>query len=331
MIKKVNKVIAISDVHLGEKGSLFNDRKTLKTFKEKIQEEASKGTIDEFIIAGDLFDLSLASHEDVYSKARDFFQEIGHIENLASIVFIPGNHDHHIWTLIIEEEQITKKIQKGKVPEKDLKRVDLEYENTFLNGLIDGCKVKSFKVAYPNLLREIGDRLYFFHHGHLLDRIFTPANTILKPNSLEELESFNSSWTEGVWYHLVQSGRLGQLIKDGYSEYTGMKKLTDTFLEKFGIDEKIISRMRGLKVNKLEKEMNDYLSSCIDWYRETPNRLFAPMAFVFGHTHRKSPGEHINIKGMDIEIYNTGAWHGDINLAAYLLIDEKEEPVLKEI
>jgi len=331
MIKKINKIIALSDIHLGEKDCLFNDGKILEDFKNRIEKEALKEEVDELIILGDLFDLSLASYKEVYEKARDFFQATGNIENLKQIVFIPGNHDHHIWTLIIEENQITGKIKDGKIPSEELQRVDLEYKDTFLTGLIRGCKVKNFIVAYPNVIREIGGKLYFFHHGHLLDRIFTPANIALKPRSLQELEEFNSSWIEGVWYHLVQSGRLGDFIKDGYYEFSGMKKFMETFLGKFEIEDRIISRMRGMKVEKLEKEIADYLTSCIDWYKETHVKLFSPLNFVFGHTHRKNEGETIELQGQKVNVYNTGAWHKDTRFASYMVISSEKGPELNSL
>ncbi|HPZ07290.1 MAG TPA: metallophosphoesterase [Candidatus Eremiobacteraeota bacterium] len=335
MIKKVNKIIAISDIHLGEKDCLFNDSKILGEFKKHITEEAKHGSVDELLILGDMFDLSLASYKDVYAKAREFFQSIGEIENLKAIVFIPGNHDHHIWTLLIEEEQITGIIREGKIPSPELKRVDLEYgekESIFLQGLLKGCMVNKFLVAYPNIFREIGGKLYFFHHGHLLDRIFTPANIILKPKSLQELEAFNSSWIEGIWYHLVQAERLGELIKDGYNEFTGFKAVMASFLEKFHIrDNTVTGRLRGLRVEKLKSEISTYLEDCINWYKETPNTLYSPMNFVFGHTHEKSSGEILDVKGQEIGIYNTGAWHGDIKLASYLVIEGEKKPELKSL
>ncbi len=138
MIKKVNKIIVISDVHLGEEECLFNDKSILHEFKSKISSEGRKGTVDELIILGDLFDLSLASQEKVYEKAGEFFKEMKEIEHLHNIVFVPGNHDHHIWTSIIEEEQIIKKIKHGDIPEKSLQRVNLIYEdNTFLTGFMN--------------------------------------------------------------------------------------------------------------------------------------------------------------------------------------------------
>jgi len=333
LFRKIKRAIVISDVHLGEKDCLFNDKKILNEFKSRIIDETKNGKIDELIITGDLLDLSLATYKEVYKSAKDFFQTIGQIEHLDRIVFIPGNHDHHIWTLLIEEEQITNKIRDSILPEPELKRVNLVYgenRSTFLNGLIKNCKVTKLLVAYPNLFREIGEELYFFHHGHLLDRMFTPANVLIKPESLQELEAFNSSWTEGIFYHLVQSARLGDMIKNGYSELTGMKKIMETFLEKFHIeDNKIISRMRGMRVEKITHEINDYLESCIDWYKGTEHKLFTPLNFVFGHTHRKSEGEMVELKNQKINIYNTGAWHRDKNLASYLVITEKERPVLK--
>jgi predicted phosphodiesterase len=326
MIKKLHKIIVISDIHLGEEKSLFKDRNIIRDFKEKLSRE---GKIEEFIILGDLFDLSLVSFRNVYEHAKEFFSEVSKIKNIENIVFVPGNHDHHIWTLILEEEEITKKINNGSDISEPLKRVDREYDNTFLNGLLPGRKIH---VTYPNLLREIGGTLYFLHHGHLLDRIFTPAGIILKPESLQELEAFNSSWIEGIWYHLGQAERLGQMVNKGYKEFLAAKTFIDGFLEKFDIHGKTVAaRMRGFKTEKLKSEIEEYLTSCIDWYKEKPYKLYPPISFIFGHTHRKSSGEEIEIKGEKVNIYNTGAWHGDLDLAAYIVIDEKDGVQLKTI
>jgi UDP-2,3-diacylglucosamine pyrophosphatase LpxH len=321
----------MSDIHLGEDGCLFNDKNILNEFKNNISLEAKCGTVDELIILGDLFDLSLASYEKVYEKAGEFFKEIEEIENLNNIVFVPGNHDHHMWTSIIEDEQIIKKIKNGNIPAKNLQRVDLTYgekENTFLSGFLKGSS-KKLLVTYPNLFRDAGGILYFMHHGHLLDRIFTPANTVIKPESLQELEAFNASWIEGIWYHLGQAERLGEMVNKGYKEFLGMKTIIENYLEKFQIKGKTVStRLRGMKTDSLTYEISEYLDDSIGWYKNT---LFTPMSFIFGHTHKKSEGNVLNIKSRDIKIYNTGAWHGDISLASYILIDGNKEPELKHL
>lgn len=329
MIKKVNKIIVISDVHLGEEGCLFNDKNILHEFKNKISSETRMGTVDELIILGDLFDLSLASQEKVYEKAGEFFKEIKEIEHLNNIVFVPGNHDHHIWTSIIEDDQIIRKIKNGTLPEKSLQRVNLIYEdNTFLSGFMKGTR-KKLAVAYPNLFRDTGGTLYFFHHGHLLDRIFTPANTVIRPESLQELEAFNASWIEGIWYHMGQAERLGKMVNKGYKEFIGMKTLVENYLEKFHIKGNTISaRLRGMRTDSLTSEISCYLEDSIGWYRDT---LYTPMSFIFGHTHKKSEGNTLNIKSREIKIYNTGAWHGDTSLASYILIDGNKEPELKHL
>jgi len=326
MIKKLRRIIVISDIHLGEEKSLFKNKTITEAFKENLEKE---GAVEELVILGDLFDLSLSSFRNVYEHGKEFFSVIREIKNIEKIVFVPGNHDHHIWTLIVEEEEITNKIRNGKDISEPIKRVDIEYESTFLNGLMPGRKIY---VTYPNLLREIGGRLYFLHHGHLLDRVFTPAGIIIKPESLQELEAFNASWIEGIWYHLGQAERLGEMVNKGYKEFLAAKKLIDGFLEKFNIHGRTVaSRMRGIKTESLKSDVEEYLGSCIDWYKEKSCRLYPPVSFIFGHTHRKSSGENIEIKEEKINIYNTGAWHGDKELAAYIVIDEKDGVSLKTI
>jgi len=331
-IRPVNKVIVVSDLHLGEEECLLfkKNAKLLKSFKDKLEKEANKGKVDELIIIGDLFDLSLASFKDAYNKGKEFFKEIGQIGNLDTIVYVPGNHDHHIWSLIIEEEQIVKNIRKGKSPEEPLKRVDEEYNDTFLNELLKETG-KKFLVSYPNLFRKIGEKNYLFHHGHLMDRIFTPVETILPARDIGELESFNTFWLESLWYHTGQAGRLSSIVEWGYEEIQDIKKNVEELLKKAGKTIKGI--LKGKEAGELNRQITNYIKFCVLTKDKIPDN------FVFGHTHRKETGYPLdiefNINGEKVErkinICNTGGWHGDSNKdhTCFIVIDSNGAQLCK--
>ena len=232
MPKIIKKAVAMSDLHLGQEESILNPvffpRSNLKGLAGQIN---SLGKIDELIILGDFMDFSLATLREAYKNARDFFSIVGKLDNIDEIVYIPGNHDHHLWLELVEAEEVIDKVRQGRVPAE----IDNYVENLvdrsfggghkelFLCSLLplrnDGTKVK-LKVKYPHHLRSFGEgkRSYLFTHGHYLEDVFKPVNLLIEPGFLAELEAFNCLWLEGLWYHMGQSGRFGQLIEKVFED-----------------------------------------------------------------------------------------------------------------
>jgi len=129
---------------------------------EKLAEQIdSLGKIDELIIVGDFMDFSLTSLRGAYQNARDFFGIIGKLHSVEEILYLPGNHDHHLWLELVETEEVIEKIKQGHIPlpmdQYVDKLVDRSFgdksKEIFLNSLLpernDGTKMR-LKVKYPH-------------------------------------------------------------------------------------------------------------------------------------------------------------------------------------
>ncbi len=235
-MKTINKAVVISDLHLGVNESLFytqNQNRFLETMTWLTKELSELGEIDELIFLGDLFDLSLSPYDILYADAKKFFERIAILKNVKEIVFIPGNHDHHLWVEHVEKDQIVGNIKNGKTPNENdyfFRLVDSKYPqandpnvyendillNYFIPASVSNPPVLSMK--YANHLRQIGEKLYLFNHGHFLEDAFTPLQFLFEAVALEDLETFNLLWLEAFDYHLGHSGRLSDKVREIYHD-----------------------------------------------------------------------------------------------------------------
>jgi len=374
--KIIKKAVAISDLHLGQKESILNPRFFPRSNLEKLAEQIdSLGKVDELIIVGDFMDFSLTSLREAYQNARDFFGIIGKLHSVEEIVYLPGNHDHHLWLELVENEEVIEKVKQGHIPLPMDQYVDRLVDRSFgdksneifLDSLLpqrnDGTKMK-LKVKYPHHFRSFGKekRYYLFTHGHYLEDLFKPVDVLLEPGFLAELEAFNCLWLEGLWYHMGQSGRFGQLIESifndlikGKTEIASslianivnliekkyqvfwlkipfVKKLANGYLRKKlkAIGLKKRADLAGSPIdNKQKLRIQGYIEKFVlNRYHPIQNRkqIPTPFTFVYGHTHRYFEGETLSINGQTYDLVNTGGWlEGETKDNAGMLVIEKEE------
>jgi len=122
-MSKVRTALALSDLHLGRDGGYLyskdpvfrdpefqNNADALQTLLQ------SFGPQDELVLNGDILELSLAGHDDVYRHVKKFFDLLAEAGPYDRIVFIPGNHDHHYWRTLGEQVAIRGRISQGRNP-----------------------------------------------------------------------------------------------------------------------------------------------------------------------------------------------------------------------
>ena len=117
MTSKNKRVVILSDLHLGEEESILhtsdgpnNNLRHLGAMLTRL------GKINELILLGDFMDFSLASSRKAYDNARNFMSIVCSAGNIGKIVYVPGNHDHHVWVQLVEAEQIVKRIAGARLP-----------------------------------------------------------------------------------------------------------------------------------------------------------------------------------------------------------------------
>jgi len=245
-MSKIEKVVALSDLHLGSKESyLYSKNPNYQQNQNALITLLNQlGPPDELIINGDLMELSLAGFDEVYRDLKAFIGLLAKEKLYKRIVFIPGNHDHHFWRLLVEQVYVNGKISNGELPPGNYKYsccfVNEQFPNdngkltcqTILSNLWDDNNKKKKKkndspkifVKYPHHVISVNSgngtvQNYLFTHGHFLEDLFKPINYFMEPHQLEELEAFNNIWLEVFDYHIGHAGRLSDRAREIEEKY----------------------------------------------------------------------------------------------------------------
>lgn len=191
------KFLAISDTHLGEGTSFLSFPRGLQHLWRTLLDNFGGGQkfqIDELILVGDIADTSLASISQVITGTNAFIRTLRSAADIDKIVYIPGNHDHTVWTEYMEgryprgnhpiSEPGGELLVDKSVPINDSGCDDLL---TIFFGYIDGPtwrKIKAekaqgiefdFSIANPIYAKKFNNRTYIFTHGtHFKSIVATP-------------------------------------------------------------------------------------------------------------------------------------------------------------
>jgi UDP-2,3-diacylglucosamine pyrophosphatase LpxH len=128
------------------------------------------------ICVGDTLDLTLSYVE---TCVTEFVKLLEKLPKFHNIIYVVGNHDHHIWTMHSEYNNITSRLLKGMIPNKGG-----IYQNTGVRGeqfqlfeaLLNGPSVI---LAYP--MFKLPESYVYFTHGHLFGDIYTFISDVLAP------------------------------------------------------------------------------------------------------------------------------------------------------
>lgn len=319
-----NKIVVMSDIHLGVDSCVLNKDKTANI--QYLFKQIEEHNPDELILLGDIFDFALCSLRKTCSNARTFFGELKERLDGLKVTYIPGNHDHHIWSSIIEREYFLKPLANGDLPE-DMGGYMQKCVNAgpFKHVPFLDPFYSDLEVTYPHVIRTFGARKYYFTHGHLQDPLFKMGSEIVKPNNLAELEAFNSWFLEGIWFHMGQSGRFGDKI---FKEIYINKSPIETFLIVKGLGGWLWGAVWGFVSGQLSP-----ISSKEPTYGRLPYRFgggvpietlavteesimefgpfvrsLLPFTFVYGHTHEKHEELPLSVLGFNTPCINTGTW-----------------------
>jgi hypothetical protein len=164
------------------------------------------------------------------------------------ILYLPGNHDHHVWESARETRYLhyldglapgadigapthtTRMFSPEMVPEPFL---------TSLLHMYPHLQDATVSIAYPNyaLLSPDTYKCVIFSHGHYVESIYslmTTLNTMIfpdrkRPSDISELEAENFAWIDFLWSTLGRSGDVGQhmgLLYDKLQDNQQVGRLT---------------------------------------------------------------------------------------------------------
>lgn len=252
------RYVCLSDTHFGEEDSLLTNLKTASMDTDPTQPspvmrqlvECLKYLISQnknkkkptLILNGDILELALSTTNEAAMVFERFINLVMPHNNqlFERIIYIPGNHDHHLWE-IARETQYTDYIG-GIEPGANL---PVPYHTTnmfvednpnpvpsyFLTRLVRRYPhLKDFviTVAYPNLglFRKKGQRCVIFSHGHFIEPLYQLMSTLKdliftereRPVHIWDIEAENFAWIDFFWSAMGRSGEVGRDVELFYEK-----------------------------------------------------------------------------------------------------------------
>ena len=248
----MSKIVAISDLHLGQNGvdglgqhSLLSTRVPQNLVRQLAASVASFADNERItlVVAGDFLDLAIAYAEDALADLRGLLAAFVGIVRFDEIVYVVGNHDHHLWSLHSEDKQILAPLRDGRVPmtSSDARGAKAAYQVTppegelfgLLQPLVDqifGPGAPRVTIAYPIYTRQLSPTTQLYvTHGHLFGGIYTELSFLLE-NKLLDLPpttvaaTVNQPIIEFIYWLLGETGE--GLGADGLVEaiYTDVQR-----------------------------------------------------------------------------------------------------------
>ncbi len=266
------RYVCLSDMHLGAQNSLLtnlagNNKSSdtaspspvltalvqcLTELISKNQDQSKKPTL---ILAGDILELALTT-DNIAAMGFERFIELilpppPKQRLFGEILFIPGNHDHHLWESARETQYVMHLQKSEQGPKKDL---DVPYHATnmfepakaavpsfFLNGIIKRYPHLAdvqIGTIYPNLALITDDyrRAVIFTHGHFAESMYLLMSTMRKlmfpngnrPELVWDYEAENFAWIDFFWSTMGRSGEVGsdvEVVYDKLQSQTQMRLL----------------------------------------------------------------------------------------------------------
>ncbi len=239
------KIGIISDVHLGDEHcKLIQENNILATYnalKSSIFNFTKKKALDYLVLNGDIIDFSINSFKNSCIAAKPLFQAIKKDGIAKEIIYIPGNHDKHIWDAVEWETNIIRRLKEHKDP-RTFRRTQpglIDYANNlplhlagvtrvastkhygtlFLEGLFEEGKTLPINVVYPNLYIKTNKDVYLVTHGHMLELAWVLLSEILSSEpelagrlGINELEEYNIPITSMICTGVGQGGAASKLF-----------------------------------------------------------------------------------------------------------------------
>lgn len=199
-------IAILSDTHLGDAMTRLQHPAGIlhapayQALQRVIRAETGGGPLDLLVLNGDIIDFAMGSFADSCAVARGFFDAVATDALTRRILYIPGNHDKHVWDAVEWQVNVIDRMGKGELPRPfrrtqpavidlatggvDLPGVTPGYElgTLFLQGLFSpGGKAVPIMVAYPNLYLVAPDRsVTVVSHGHLMALAWVLLSELLR-------------------------------------------------------------------------------------------------------------------------------------------------------
>lgn len=214
------KFAIISDTHFGDDKCALVAKKSGANqisagSKYPAFQEAVGKKNDYLILAGDIFDFSIAPYEKAYEYGGAFFKLIKQNDIAKEIIYIPGNHDADIWHLVQHQRSVINRLQRDLMPKEyahsvagilddrkgsphkgfflnDVSERDTpgkpKYAGMFLDFISGKNNPTYFNFAYPNLYIVTENESVLVTHGQYLESYWSLLGEFALKISYDDLK-----------------------------------------------------------------------------------------------------------------------------------------------
>ncbi len=261
------RYVCLSDLHLGEEDSLLTDpddltrpspvlQRLAECLAEVLRHNPPGAPKPSLILAGDVLELALGPVEQALATFETFLRSVmpPGSELFDEIVYLPGNHDHHMWQAAREAQYLgyLSRLAPGSPLEApwDTTKVMMDQQGedrlvsraaTLVAQRLPNLRDRRFEIlsAYPNFGVQNGSgRAVVIHHGHFIEDAYHFFSTLAClmfpgqcfPEDVYTLEKENSAWIDLMWSTLGSAGRVGGDVEAFYEatkDADSLKRITD--------------------------------------------------------------------------------------------------------
>lgn len=261
------RYICISDMHFGAYNSLLtqtdergfpdhrSDSLVLVHLLKIIEDVISKVNREKkarFILNGDIFELALANTNEAVMSFDSFlrlcFTKSRKEMFSDRLIFIPGNHDHHLWETARERQYLDymTKFEPGRFINPPWHHTRMikprPLKSRFISTMMKRHRMLRSGRAltvYPNLclVSEDTEKYTVISHGHFIESMYflmsrlssVLLNSEAFPRTIDEIEKENFAWIDFFWSVLGRSGNAGArvgVIYDMLQDEKGIQRLS---------------------------------------------------------------------------------------------------------
>lgn len=233
----------MSDFHAGATNSLLTEltedysprtgaiSEAASTFADALNQTLAnfpKGSRFDLILLGDMLDFSLARPDVSSNVLACFLDKLDFVKKADRAVYVPGNHDHALWTA----ERFGALAGHGTDPgsaEFWSHITPMAGSEAYLgHSTIMGAVLAQAGfggqalTAYPNYVMGNSslsgtEKMIAFHHGHFIEDAYRAMTNLLAtlsgeptpPLTVEILEGQNGAWIDFAWSTLGDLGTIG--------------------------------------------------------------------------------------------------------------------------
>ncbi len=299
------RYVCLSDMHLGADGSLLTHLRDgspdvdptkpsavlvelVKCLRDLISKNEDASRPPTLILNGDIPELALTTDNKAGMAFERFIELIAPADDKLlfdeHVVYIPGNHDHHLWETARETQYVhyvstmTAPGEYLKVPWHATKMFGPDpVPSGFLNVMARRHGSFQIGAVYPNygILSKSGQKCVVFSHGHFTESKYLLMSTLRTlvfpdrepPRLTWDYEAENFAWIDFFWSTLGRSGDVGNDVELVYNKLDDRRQvkvlvqnLVDGLIARFGkplwprwLQAKILGPIADLALGELAK------------------------------------------------------------------------------